>query len=142
MKLVTTPSTTHTLCQRIEYDVTAEVLCFRAKHLRSNEKIAPGAGHRHQTLKCAAIFMLFSCSRSSRFLALSFRAGTPAYTKNSSQSALTKLKAPTATPRPKLTPGRITLPDPTITCSPIKTSALVTFVNSVGTIGLVINLPL
>src|SRR5471030_3501710 len=83
----------------------------------------------------------FSISSKSLLRALSLFAGVPKYTPHASSDLATKDKAPTEEPSPISTPGKMTLPEPTITCRPNKTGAVFTFRYSCGTVGLVSDCP-
>jgi hypothetical protein len=69
------------------------------------------------------------------------RAGMPEYRPKGSQSRRTSDSAPMPLPSCIVTPGRITEPQPTMTCRPSVTGALSTPVNSAGTVGLVMRSP-
>ena len=67
--------------------------------------------------------------------------GTPIAILNSLILLVTKLNEPIATPSSNITPGKITDPDPTITCFFKITLPCLTLVNSFGTVGFVKNSP-
>src|SRR5471030_39228 len=83
----------------------------------------------------------FSSSSKSLLRAFSRLAGAPTYTPHASSDLATTDKAPTEEPSPISTPGRMTLPEPTITWRPSRTGAVFILRYSCGTVGLVSDCP-